>query len=186
MLRPHTFPQLTPESFQFVLRNGETKRACDDPAPFKTYVDKLPTNGEVLGFFITFESKTMTRALAYYPNLWNTTCPLRTMCPYRLLLDVARKGWVRKGFLKTFGRGQPLRKYIQLLTASKDPVSAYALRIGGRTWYLSKDMESEFVDYLGTWKISKASARYYRASPKAVLQKLTKFYVTQKKSCSSA
>ena len=182
MLRPHTFTQLSPGSFQFVLRNGEIIRHQNKQIPFKHYIDRLPPSKEVLGFFITFQSKTMTRALAYFPNLSNTSCTLSDMCPYRFLLEAARRNWIRTGFLKTQGRGQPIRKYIQLLTSSKDPVSAYSLRIGGRTWYLSQDMESEFVDYLGTWKIPKASARYYRASPAAVLKKLRKFYCTRERS----
>ena len=182
MLRPHTFTQLSPGSFQFVLRNGVIIRHQNNQIPFKHCIDRLPPSKEVLGFFITFQSKTMTRALAYFPNLSSATCTLSAMCPYRLLLEVARKDWIRTGFLKTVGRGQLLRKYIQLLTSSEDPVSAYSLRIGGRTWYLSQDMDSEFVDYLGTWKIPKASARYYRASPAAVLKKLLRFYSTREKS----
>ena len=51
-------------------------------------------------------------------------------------------------------------------------IAPYALRIGGRTWFLANGLDRQFVDFLGTWKSPDASARYYRAAPKAVLVSL--------------
>ena len=86
------------------------------------------------------------------------------------------KGWVDNGFLRNAGTGRTLVKYLQQLIDTKSAVSAYALRIGGRTWNLTWGLDRQFVDYLGTWKSPEASAPYYRERPSAVLQRLTRFY----------
>ena len=118
----------------------------------------------------------MPVAHAYFPNLSSSSSALALMCPLSMLLSAARMNWVRSGFLKRSGRGETLGKYLKLLTSSNDPISPYALRIGGRTWYLTHGVDRQFCDYLGTWKSPAASARYYRASPATVLRKLLKFY----------
>ena len=86
------------------------------------------------------------------------------------------KSWVKRGFLKKNGKGRNLSKYLQALAATTDKVAPYALRIGGRTWYLSRGMDRQFVDYLGTWKSPEASARYYREHPATVMRRLTIFF----------
>ena len=98
------------------------------------------------------------------------------MCPVALLLSAANKSWIKAGFLKRAGRGDTLGKYLQLLTTCEEAISPYALRIGGRTWYVSHGLDRQFCDYLGTWKSPEASARYYRASPATVLYKLQAYF----------
>ena len=100
------------------------------------------------------------------------------MCPVAALLNVFIKGWLTSGFLKLYGKGDSLKNYLKTLTTNSTPVSPYALRIGGRTWYITQGMDRQFVDYLGTWKSPEASAKYYRERPAAVLKKLIKFYAT--------
>ena len=176
MLRPHTFAQLRPASFSFVLTNEQQIKTTNTKISFREYLKKLPPREDILGFYIIFKSKTMPVARAYFPNLSSPNSALSTMCPLSLLLSVAKMNWVQPGFLKKSGRGDTLGKYLKLLTSCNDPVSPYALRIGGRTWYLSHGVDRQFCDYLGTWKSPEASARYYRASPATVLQKLLHFY----------
>ena len=118
----------------------------------------------------------MENALAYFPNLHSFTRGFQSMCPVTMLLEAANKNWVRKGFLKTLRRGAPIGQCIKTITASKNPISPYALRIGGRTWYISHGMDRIFADYLGTWKAPEACARYYRESPVTVVRILLKFY----------
>ena len=133
MLRPHTFSQLSPQSFVFVLKNGRTVRDSAHSENLINCTRKLPRRDKILGFYIEFQSKTMKNALAYFPNLHSFTKGFHSMCPVTLLLEAARKNWVRKGFLKKLGRGAPIGQYIKTVTTSKGPVSPYALRIGGRT-----------------------------------------------------
>ena len=174
MLRPNTFDQLGPESISFVLQDETTVTRYE--RHFDRRVRELPLNASILGYFIRFKSKTMQNALAYFPNLSSIQGSLSKMCPVTLLTHMERQGWVKQAFLKKYGKGAKLGQYIQLLTSSEKQVSPYALRIGGRTWYISKGMERQFTDYLGTWKSPEASARYYRESPATVLKILLSFY----------
>ena len=176
MLRPHTFNQLQPSSLAFVLCDTTVVRAEGHLVSFCEFARTLPPIKNILGFFIEFQSKTMNKARAHFPCL-AASRTFRTMCPVRHLLKIPDKRWVKKGFLKKSGRGSVLSKYLQALASTTEKVAPYALRIGGRTWYLSKGMDRQFVDYLGTWKSPEASARYYRASPATVMRRLTRFYM---------
>ena len=129
-----------------------------------------------MGVCITFPSKTQARATAYFPNLSQPSCSYSPMCPLAELLNVFNKGWLTSGFLKLYGKGDSLKNYLKTLTTNSTPVSPYALRIGGRTWYITQGMDRQFVDYFGNWKSPEASARYYREKPKAVLWKIRRFY----------
>ena len=98
------------------------------------------------------------------------------MCPVNALLDLWKTLEIKKGFLASLGRGASLEKYLRRITGNPTPVAPYALRIGGRTWYLSHGLDRQFVDYLGTWSSPEASARYFRARPAVVLAMLRRFY----------
>ena len=87
-----------------------------------------------------------------------------------------RRGLFKGKFLLNHGKGSILQSFLKKLVQENKKLSPYALRIGGRTWYLSMGLDKQFVDYLGTWKSSEASARYYRANPAAVIRRLQKFY----------
>ena len=118
----------------------------------------------------------MAEAKAYYPKLSQVGNHCHKMCPLALLLKVVNMNSVKPGFLKKVGRGATLGKYLKLISSCSKPVSPYALRIGGRTWYISHGMDRQFVDYLGTWMSPEASARYYRESPATVLKILNRYY----------
>ena len=150
ILRPHTFTQLLPSSFSFVLKNEQVFQPPGPKTSFRKYLNKLPKAGDMLGFYVTFKSKTMPVARAYFPNLHSSCSALSVMCPLSMLLAVAEMDWIHPNFLKRSGRGDTLGKYLKLLATSEDPVSPYALRIGGRTWYISHGMDRQFCDYLGT------------------------------------
>ena len=175
MLRPHTFEQLQPSSFIFVHKNNSTIRTHDKKSSFKSCTESLPHHDNIAGFYIEFQAKTMNKARAYFPRL-STLPKFQRMCPVNQLLRIAGKGWVKPGFLKKCGKGKTLAGYLQKLASTTETVAPYALRIGGRTWYLSNEMDRQFVDYLGTWKSPEASARYYRERPATVLKRLSNFY----------
>ena len=86
MLRPHTFGQLRPQSFVFVLKNGKTIRDSAHSNSLINCARKLPRRDKILGFYIEFQSKTMKNALAYFPNLHSFTDGFRSMCPRTLML----------------------------------------------------------------------------------------------------
>ena len=130
----------------------------------------------ILGFFINFKSKTMLNATAYFPKLSDYALRFKAMCPVIALKDLITRRVFNNRFLKNWGKGITLSSYLKQLAGDELKVSPHALRIGGRTWYLSKNLDKQFVDFLGTWASPEASARYYRASPDAVLRRLQQFY----------
>ena len=176
MLRPHTFTQLDPHSFTFVTKNGPPINIDLMGERFLNALRGSWAYGDILGAYVKFTSKTQREAMAYFPNLTHQISPYSPMCPVAALMDVFQRGWVTNGFLKWHGKGETLKSYLKLLTSNSTPVSPYALRIGGRTWYITQGMDRQFVDYLGTWKSPESSARYYREKPKAVIGKLLRFY----------
>ena len=179
MLRPHTFDQLEPSSFVLVLDNGGCVKLGGSGHTFSIRLNNLRRSGRIWGFYITFRSKTMPFARAYYPSLCSleTNSRFSAICPVKALIQVAEHGMVKDSFMKEINRGKKFAKYFQYIsTTPAEAFVPYALRIGGRTWLLSKGMDKQFCDFLGTWKSPEASARYYRAAPCAVLKQLRRFY----------
>ena len=180
MLRPHTFSQLQPNSFTLVVQGNDVLQPprCINASRERLFLEMLrSTTVTILGFFVSFKSKTQLSATAYFPNLSDCASRFRVMCPVTEVAKIVRTGYFKRRFLLKVGRGNTLSAYLKEIVNDDLKVSPHALRIGGRTWYLSKNLEKQFVDYLGTWACSEASARYYRASPGAVLRKLHDFYV---------
>ena len=128
--------------------------------------------GRVLGFFINYKSKTMINATSYFPSLLVFTLKLKTMCPVTAFIDLVSGHLFEKRFLKKRGGVNALPSFLTKLAGDEITVSPHALRIGCRTYYLSNNLDKQFVDFLGTWANPEASARYYRASPDAVLRRL--------------
>ena len=176
MLRPHTFRQLEPHSFTFITKSGPPIGIHANRERSLKKIRGSWAYGDIIEAYITFTSKTQATARAYFPNLSQPVSPYSSMCPVAAILNVFNRGWLIRGFLKSFGNGDSLKTYLKKLTSNSAPVSPYALRIGGRTWYITQGLDRQFVDYLGTWKSPEASARYYRERPKVVLWKLRRFY----------
>ena len=172
MLRPHTFLQL---KFTALVPVCRTPPSHAQMGPTMNLADFLINRGRtpLLGFFLEFKSKTLPTARAYFPNLSTPKSTYAKMCPVKALADVVFCN-EKKG--DTPIKLPKVRKFLQKLTGAKKPVPLYALRIGGRTWNLNHGLDRQFVDYLGTWKSSQASSRYYRAEPAAVLRRLRRFY----------
>ena len=174
MLRPHTFPQLKPSSFSLIMKRGNAKPTTKSPDIAKYF--QKHDGSKLVGFVITFKSKTKPVARAYFPNLSSPKSYYSAMCPVKAMADVVRTELWKDNFMKSATKGRGVRKFLQQLTESKNPVPLYALRIGGRTWNRSQGLDRQFVDYLGTWTSPEASARYYREEPTAVLRKMRRFY----------
>ena len=181
MLRPHSIEALKPQAFSMVTARGEVIQMPSQPARFQEVFMKIATSERILGFFITFKSKTMDQARAYFPTLSNVAnqTEFALICPLLALTDITHRGWMKKGLLKQLNKKKRFTEYLQHLTGLQNYIAPYALRIGGRTWLLSKGMDRQLVDYLGTWKSPEASARYFRAAPHAVLVLLQRFYFSQ-------
>ena len=128
---------------------------------------------------MTFKVKDITFQFDFRAQIWHKTwlseCPLRyrAMCPITALKDLMRKQRFKKGFLKKCRRENSLSLYLKLLAGDDTTVYPHALRIRDRTWYLSNNLDKQFVNFRGAWACPEASARYYRASPTAVFRLIT-------------
>ena len=138
----------------------------------------MATTKRILGFYIRFRSKTMNEARAYFPTLSavETQMEFSLICPVSALTDISRRGLMTRDFLKALNKQKRLTHYLQYISGVEQYIAPYALRIGGRTWLLTKGLDRQFVDFLGTWTSPEASARYYRAAPRSVLNSLQRFY----------
>ena len=58
MLRPHTFAQLRPSSINLVTYTGRCKKMPENKFRFKIALKEAKARGGILGFYITFQSKT--------------------------------------------------------------------------------------------------------------------------------
>ena len=184
MLRPHTFAQLRQSSFGLIVRDRRSLQFSrivegHDYNTMRAALTLEQTRFLVLGFIIRFKAKTQLDAVAYFPNISQPKTSYCEMCPVATLRDILYRGYFKQSkFLSTFGRGSKLNSYVKQLTGEDSKISPHALRIGGRTWYISQGLEKQFVDFLGTWASPEASARYYRETPATVLRILQKFYAS--------
>ena len=180
MLRPHTFEQLNQDSFELVVREADSRQFARMIKEHNIYALRVAltstqTRYKLLGFVIRFRSKTQLEAVIYYLNLAHTF--YNAICPVDALKMVISRGYFKRTkFMSSIGKGPMLNSYLKQVTCDDRTVSPHALRIGGRTWYISQGLDKQFVDFLGTWACPEASARYYRASPDAVLRRLQQFY----------
>ena len=179
MLRPHTFAQLVPKSITVVTLGGRCQAMPNNKGQFQRALAAIRRREGILGFHITFQSKTMREARAYLPSLCSrsSNSRLTMMCPVKALIQLANRGLVSGHFLQKCTKRSKLATYLQRIVGSTTSVAPYALRIGGRTWTISHGLDRQMVDFLGTWKSPDASARYFRGNPRAVLLLVRKFFL---------
>ena len=176
ILRPHTLRELTISKVTLVTTRKQTVKLCGRPNEANRILSDVRSKQQILGFYIEFKSKTMRTAKAYSPNLCSPLTEYAAMCPTRALIEVVSRGLTRGAFLKTVMGSGRLTAFLKELADCDSKIAPYALRIGARTWLISQGLDRQFVDFLGTWASPEASARYYRANPAAVLQKIRRFY----------
>ena len=135
MLRPHTFDQMNPGSFTIVAESGRQIQLRGAATRFKLQLNEVRRTERIIGFFITFDSKTMCRARAYLPSLCSRTqlTGYEAMCPVRALTRIAERRCIKKGFLKKINRGKKFAEYLGHISGVEGEYAPYALRIGGRT-----------------------------------------------------
>ena len=178
MLRPHSLETLEPSDFYVITKAGDEIRMPRNQIEFRDLWARMVMAKRILGFYIKFRSKTMNEARAYFPTLSavETQMEFSLICPVSALTDISRRGLMSRGFLKALNKQKRLTHYLQYISRVEKYIAPYALRIGGRTWLLTQGLDRQFVDFLGTWTSPEASARYYRAAPRSVLNSLQRFY----------
>ena len=179
MMRPHSLVALRPESFHVVTVTGIVLPMPSQPQQFYDCLFGSLYKQELLGFYVEFRSKTMAKARAHFPylSICNVPNEISRICPVRALVDIAQRDRVRETFLRGLNKKRRLTKYLKNLSGVEQDIAPYALRIGGRTWFLANGLDRQFVDFLGTWKSPEASARYFRAAPREVLRYMKEFFI---------
>ena len=135
MLRPHALESLGPKSFTAVTSLAEEIAMPKETERFHRMLYTLYTTKQLIGVYITFQSKTMKEAKAYLPLLASVdrATEFSLICPILALLDIANRGLLKRRFLHALNRKKRLTNYLQHITGLVHYIAPYALRIGGRT-----------------------------------------------------
>ena len=72
------------------------------------------TAGNIIGVYITFQSKTMKEAKAYLPLLasMDRATEFSLICPILALLDISGPGLLKRRFLNALNRKKRLTNYL--------------------------------------------------------------------------
>ena len=135
-----------------------------------------------IGFYFHFPDKYHPLGHAFFCRLTHISKFWSQFCPVNLLIQLSRKGLLQesifpKNKLKTEILGNFLRFIAQRsggLTGNK--FTPHSLRIGGHTFYSIKNLDPDFVHFLGRRAISRACQLYYRASAYDNIIRLDMFF----------
>ena len=107
---------------------------------------------------------------------------LVSICPVRILQQLATSGLLRKViFPQSTLSSCRLSSYLRFITDKRPALGGakftpHSLRIGGHTFYCIKNMDADFVNFLGRRAISKACQLYYRAGAFDNITRLRRFF----------
>lgn len=174
MFRFHTYAKLTTKNIVVVGQNGEeTNLTSGSATEVRGHFDKR----KAIGFYFKFDDKFHPNSRAYYCKLADLKEPWESLCPVRVLTDLACNGMLGgEIFPKHIITAKALTTYLESLTNIQGRYTPHSLRIGGHTFYAVRRMPSEFVSFLGRRKVSKASELYYRAQPRDNILRLRNFF----------
>ena len=100
----------------------------------------------------------------YISQFWSAYCPVQ------ILIQLSEHGLISSNiFPKNEITNKVLRNYIRYLPTNPTSLDGnqftpHSLRIGGHTFFSMKNMEVDFVHFLGRRAISRACQLYYRAN----------------------
>ena len=112
MLRPHSLDSLGPKSFSIVTKDGEDISMPGHPQRFQCLFSRLYVSRRIRGVYITFRSKTLHQAKAYFPVLCDREhiTEFSLICPVAALSDVSQRGLLIHGFLHPLNKKMRLTK----------------------------------------------------------------------------
>ena len=98
-------------------------------AEFERVYARMWNASNILGYLVSFKSKTMHHANAYFPSLSNmdSISEFTLMCPVLALNDIVRRGLLKNGFLKGLNKKKRLTKYLQLISGLEHYIAPYTL-----------------------------------------------------------
>ena len=134
-----------------------------------------------LGFYFHFPDKYHQSAFAFFPRLTDISDFWAKFCPVENLIHLARAGLLTQEiFPKNSFKSELLSNYLRFIagraTLSNRRFTPHSLRIGGHTFYSIKNMDPDFVHFLGRRAISRACQLYYRANAYDNVVRLNMFF----------
>ena len=123
-----------------------------------------------IGFYFTFPDKYHPVAHAFFSKLASISQFWSAYCPVQILIQLSEHGLISSNiFPKNKITNKVLRNYIRYLPTNPTSLDGnqftpHSLRIGGHTFFSMKNMEVDFVHFLGRRAISRACQLYYRAN----------------------
>ena len=123
-----------------------------------------------IGFYFTFSAKYHPVAHAFFCKLSVISTPLSRYCPVKILLQLARRKLLTNNiFPKRLISTPVLSDYLRFIARNSKSLGSrkftpHSLRIGGHTFFTMKNMNADFVHFLGRRAISRVCQLYYRAS----------------------
>ena len=139
------------------------------------------TDNAALGFYFHFPDKYHPLAYAFFCNLGGISAFWSKYCPVQILFHLSRAGILSKNIFprKTF-KSALLSNYLRFIgprsIVMQNKFTPHSLRIGGHTFYSIKNMDPDFVHFLGRRAISRACQLYYRANAYDNVVRLDMFF----------
>ena len=134
------------------------------------------------GFYFRFADKYHPVAYAFFCKLDRVSEFWSEFCPVRALLMIARNGFLNDNiFPPKIVTTKNLGNYMRFVGRARRLGSAHqftphSLRIGGHTFFAVKDMDPDFLHFLGRRAISRVCQLYYRANARDNITRLKLFF----------
>ena len=92
MMRPHSLEALQLNSFSLVTQVGKILAMPKEPSRFTRTLMSSVRESNIIGYFVTFQSKTMRDARAHFPilDMDNERSKFSTICPIRALKELSQ------------------------------------------------------------------------------------------------
>ena len=139
-------------------------------------------NQKAIGFYFQFAAKYHPVAHAFFCRLSDISEFWSQYCPVKILLQMANRGLLMNViFPEKIVATSTLGDYLQYVSRKQGGLGGckftpHSLRIGGHTFYSIKNMDNDFVHFLGRRAISRVCQLYYRARAYDNIKRLNMFF----------
>ena len=159
MFRYATYAKLGSHNLIVVGKNGEEFRIIT--GSYVELVYHFETCSAV-GFYFEFPAKYHPIAYSFFCRLSDISDFWSAYCPVKILLELAKHRSLSRTIFPPKILSRPtLNSYLQYYSRNRRPLlrskfTPHSLRIGGHTFYSIKNLDPDFVHFLGRRAISRA------------------------------
>ena len=165
MFRFSTYEKLGIQNLVIVGRNA-IEYQIESPEEITFYFSQK----NAVGFYFRFSDKYHPLAFAFFCRLSNVSKFWSQFCPVTILMQLNQRRLLTTNiFPKTTIKTEVLSNFLRFIARrvgglAGNRFTPHSLRIGGHTFYSFKNMDIDFVHFLGRRAITKACQLYYRAN----------------------